>query len=276
MGPGPPHNDHFDYLAPPSLARAHARLGWDACTVASNHAVDEGGAGLASTIGALNRVGLRHTGTNLTRRASRRTLILPVAGVRLALLSYTEDTNRLPMPEPFSVNLIDRAEILADVRRARRAGADAVVVHLHDTGDFVRPVPAYERALVDRLTRIDVVAAVIGQGAHIVRPLRFVRGKPVVWGSGDLLSSHPGRRGTGIIAELVLRAEGDRVSAVKARYVPLHIRPRDQAVVAVGRALQHGQANAAALRAKYRRIVARVGRSRHVEPVPARLGGRRG
>ena len=276
MGPGPPHNDHFDYLAPPSLARAHARLGWDACTVASNHAVDEGGAGLASTIGALNRVGLRHTGTNLTRRASRRTLILPVAGVRLALLSYTEDTNRLPMPEPFSVNLIDRAEILADVRRARRAGADAVVIHLHDTGDFVRPVPAYERALVERLTRIDAVAAVVGQGAHIVRPIRFIHGKPVVWGSGDLLSSHPGRRGTGIIAELVLRAEGGRVSAVKARYVPLHIRARDSAVVAIGRALERGQADTAALRAKYRRIVARVGRSHRVEPVPARIDGRRG
>jgi poly-gamma-glutamate synthesis protein (capsule biosynthesis protein) len=276
MGPGPPHNDNFDFLAPPSLARAQSGVGWDACTTASNHAVDDGAEGLASTIEALHRAGLRHTGTYTTRRASRRTLILRMAGVRLALLSYTEDTNLLTPPEPFSVNLIDRAEILADVRRARRAGADAVLVHLHDTGDFVRPIPAYERRLVDRLTRIDAVAAVIGQGAHIVRPIRFVHGKPVVWGSGDLLSAHTDGEATGIIAELVMRASGDHVEAVKARYVPLHIRARDHAVVAVGRALEHGQANRAALRAKYRRIVARVGRSRLVEPVPARLGAPRG
>jgi poly-gamma-glutamate capsule biosynthesis protein CapA/YwtB (metallophosphatase superfamily) len=203
-------------------------------------------------------------------------LMLRVSGVRVALLSYTEDTNRRPQPRPFSVNLIDRTKIVADVRRARRRGADAVIVHLHDTGDFVVPIPEYERRLVRYLTGLRAVTAVIGQGAHIARPIRFVNRKPVVFGTGDLLSSHPDDEPTGIIAELALRAAGNRVSAVGVRYVPLHIRDRDYAVVAIGRALDRGHANRRVLRAKYRRIVAQVGRSRLVKPVPARLGGRPG
>jgi poly-gamma-glutamate synthesis protein (capsule biosynthesis protein) len=259
------------FLAPPALATATGNLGWDACSVASNHSVDHGREGIATTLAALDAAGVAHTGVYLDEAASRRTLILPVAGVRVALLSYTENTNGLPLPDPFSVNLIDGPAIVADARRARRQGADAVIVNLHDVGDFEGPVPEYQRPLIDRLTTNRAISAIVGQGPHIVRPIRFVNGKPVVFSEGDLLSAHESRRPSGLIAELQFIATRRGVSVESVRYLPLHVRERDNAAVIVGRALDRGQANPADLRAAYRRVVAGAGRSSRVRPVPRRL-----
>jgi poly-gamma-glutamate capsule biosynthesis protein CapA/YwtB (metallophosphatase superfamily) len=275
IGPGPPSQVNYAFFGPASLADALGEIGWDACSVAANHSVDHGAYGIETTIAALEAAGLAHTGTYRTAAESRRSLILRVGGIRIALLSYTENTNGVALPEPFSVNVIDAgagAEILADARRARRRGADAVIVNLHDVGDFFFPVPAYERRLVARLTASPAITAIVGQGPHFVRPIRFVNGKPVVYSTGDLLSAHPGHHPNGIIAELVLRAAPRGVTAERVRYVPLHMRTHDRAVVRIGPAFERDQANRGELRATYRRIVGRIGRSERVRPVPARLG----
>lgn len=265
------------FLAPLSLARATASLGWDACSVASNHSVDHGSAGIESTIAALRRAGLRHTGTYLSPASSRRTLMLRVQGVRLAFLSYTDTTNGLPVPRPFQVNLTDRRAILRDARRARRRGAAGVIVNLHTTGNF-DPVSHQQRALIRELTASPAVTAVIGQGAHAVRPLRFANGKPVVFGEGDLLHGfdhqpYP-QPASGLLAELHFAGSAKRVRVESVRYLPLYVRERDPAVMAVGRAYRFGRANRDSLRTTYRNVVRLAGRSRRIQPIPRRLPGR--
>lgn len=270
LGPGAPQG-YPRFLAPPALARGMAELGWDACSVASNHSVDHGAEGVASTIAALDAAGLRHTGTYRSAAAGRRTLIMRVSGVRVALLSYTENTNGVPLPFPYSVGLIDEARILADARRARRRGADAVIVNLHDVGDLELPIPDYLRVLADKLTQSPAIAAVISQGPHLARPIRFLNGKPVVFSEGELLASRQYGIRNGLVAELrfVASSAGVRVAAV--RYLPLHLRSHDFAVVTVDRALRHRNANRRALRRAYRSVVELAGRSHRVRPVPRRF-----
>jgi hypothetical protein len=270
LGPGPPQG-YPRFLAPPALARGMAGLGWDACSVASNHSVDHGAEGVATTIAALDAAGLRHTGTYRSAAARRRTLIMRVSGIGVALLSYTETTNGLSLPFPFSVGLIDEARILDDARRARRRGADAVIVNLHDVGDLELPIPDYLRRLADRLTESPAITAVISQGPHVARPIRFLNGKPVVFSEGELLASRQYGIRNGLIAELrfVASSAGVRVAAV--RYLPLHLRARNFAVVTVARALRHRNANRRALRLAYRRVIELAGRSHRVRPVPRRF-----
>ena len=68
-----------------------------------------------------------------SRRAAqrRRLLMLRARGVKVAFLSYTQHTNGIPLPHPWSVNLASAGRILRDARRARRAGARVVIVNLH-------------------------------------------------------------------------------------------------------------------------------------------------
>ena len=46
-----------------------------------------------------------------------------------------------------------------------------------------------QRALARRLTRSPAIDAIVGQHAHVVQPIRRVRGKPVVFGEGNLISN---------------------------------------------------------------------------------------
>ena len=69
--PGPPRGYPL-FRTPPALARAIRITGWDACSTASNHTVDAGQAGVESTIRALDRARVRHTGSYASPRARRR------------------------------------------------------------------------------------------------------------------------------------------------------------------------------------------------------------
>ena len=99
--------------------------------------------------------------------------------------------------------------ILADARRARRAGAEAVIVNLH-WGHDLEPRPGHQRvAFARELLSHDSVSAIVGQGPHLVWPIRFLHGKPAVFSEGNLLYAHdPMNRGweeSGIIALLHFR-----------------------------------------------------------------------
>lgn len=267
------------FNAPPALARAIRATGWDACDTASNHTLDQGAAGVGATIGALDRAGIRHTGSFTSPRGPRKTLLLEAKGARVALLAYTESTNGIPLPHPWSVNLAHPARIVADARRARRRGADVVIVNMHWGAEYGSQPSASQRRLADVLTREPAITAVVGQHVHVVQPIRWVRGKAVVFGEGNLLSNQtpaccaPGAQ-DGLLARLHLvvdRARPRRTRVRRVSYVPVWVRHPDYAVLPVGDALRGGLADPAQLRASYARTVGVAGRGGGIEPVPPRL-----
>lgn len=275
MGPGPPKG-YPVFNTPTGLARAVRHTGWDACDTASNHSLDQGQAGVDGTVAALRRAGVGQTGSFRSAKGRRRILILRAKGVKVALLAYTEMTNGIPLPNPWSVNLARANRILADARRARRAGADAVLVNLHWGIENQHSPSAFQRRLARRLVRSRDITAVVGQHVHVVQPIRRVGGKLVVYGEGNLVSNQsaaccPAASQDGIIAVLTLRVRGAKVTASRIRYVPTWVRLSDYTVLPVGDALRRGLAPAAALRASYRRTVSVVGRSKRVTPGPSRL-----
>src|SRR5919205_2746393 len=76
------------FHTPPDLARSIRRVGWDACSTASNHSLDAGQYGIDSTLRSLRSAGVKATGTARSARARRRIAIVRVKGVRIAFLSY--------------------------------------------------------------------------------------------------------------------------------------------------------------------------------------------
>lgn len=264
------------FNAPPALARAIRQTGWDVCDTASNHSLDQGQAGIASTAAALDRAHIRHTGSFARPAGRRRTLIVRVKGVRVAFLAYAEMTNGIPLPHPWSVNLAHADRILADARRARRRGAQVVIVNLHWGTEDVSAPDAFQRQLANRLTRSRAITAVVGQHVHVVQPIARVNGRIVVFGEGNLLSNQtpaccaPGSQ-DGLLALLRIDVTGDRARLRRVRYVPVWVRHPDYAVLPIGDALRRGLADPAELRASYARTVGVAGRGRGIRPLPARL-----
>jgi poly-gamma-glutamate synthesis protein (capsule biosynthesis protein) len=246
------------FNSPPALARAVKATGFDACSTASNHTLDRGRAGIASTRRALTRAGVRHTGAFVSRRQRRRPLLLDARGVRVALLAYTQSTNGIPLPRPWSVNLADARRIVSDARRARRAGARVVIVNLHWGTEYRHAPDAFQRALARRLARSRAITAVVGQHAHVVQPIRRVGRLWVVFGEGNLLSNQtaaccPAASQDGMLVRLHIRV-GREARVKRITYTPTWVRHPDYAVVRAGRAR----------RASWKRTVAVVGRSRFV------------
>lgn len=264
------------FNAPPELAEAVAASGFDACGTASNHSLDQGLEGIEETNRTLARAGLEHAGTSASRGESERTTMLEAADVQVAFLSYTEMTNGIPLPEPWSVNLTEPREILADARRAREAGAEVVIVNLH-AGEEYSPSPsASQRKLARTLTRSEDVTAIVGQHVHVPQPIDAVNGKVVVYGEGNLLSNQtaaccPEASQDGYIALLDIEVSEDAARVERARYVPVHVRHPDYVVLPVGEAIEDEGADRAALAASYERTRDVVGAGPRIEPVPARL-----
>ena len=260
------------FNTPRALARAIRWAGYDVCSTASNHSVDQGQRGIRSTVKALNRAGLAHTGSFRSAAAQRRSTIVTAKGVKVAFLSYTEMTNGIPLPHPWSVNIARPRRILADARRARRRGARVVVVNLHWGNEYQTRPSRFQRRLARRLTRTDTVTAVVGQHAHVVQPISRVNGRLVVFGEGNFLSNQtaaccPPATQDGLIAKLRITVRGDRAEVSGVDYVPTWVRHPDYAVLPVGVALRRHLAPEGVLRASRRRTIRAAGRARGVRPV---------
>jgi hypothetical protein len=179
------------FAAPPEVARWVARMGFDACTTASNHSLDQGYDGIVRTANLLDAAGVAHVGTFRSRAERREPVILTTdQGVRLGIVAGTYGLNGFTLPEgrEYSVSMWDPANLLAQARAARRAGADIVVVHLHGGTEYDHLPNADQVAVVERLARSPYVDLVLGEHAHVVQPITKVAGTWVVYGMGNMVA----------------------------------------------------------------------------------------
>jgi poly-gamma-glutamate synthesis protein (capsule biosynthesis protein) len=233
--PGPVQG-YPSFRTPPALAGDVKAIGWDVCSAASNHSLDAGQYGIGTTLRALDRAGLRHAGTARSPAEARRSTILEAKGVKVAFLSVTAVSNGQAVPHPWSFNWASAGRILADARKARRRGADAVIVNLHWGTEFSHAISPQQWALAKRLTASPAITAVVGQHVHVVQPIRWVNGKPVVFGEGNLVSNQtagccPAESQDGLIALIDFVAKGRSVKAKRVRYVPVWVRHPDYRVL---------------------------------------------
>ncbi len=276
MTPAPP-TGYPIFNTPPALAPAIRQTGWKACSTAATHSLDQGQTGVDDTIRALDQAGVLHAGTYSSAAAQATPLIMTVKGIKVAFLSYTELTNGIPSPHPWSVNRAqDVPRILAEARQARVDGARVVIVNIHWGDENVEQPSAFQMDLARRLTASADITAVVGQHVHIVQPIRQINGKLVVFGEGNLISNQtsdccPTASQDGLIALLtvVVDASGARVTFV--HYVPIWVQHPSFVVLPVGTGLRLDPADADELRSSYARTVAAAGRGPQVQPIPARL-----
>ncbi|EFL36411.1 lipoprotein [Streptomyces viridochromogenes DSM 40736] len=183
------------FKSPPEVAGALAATGYDGCSTASNHTLDDGAGGIRRTLDALDRAGVRHAGSARTEDEANTVTMLRAGSAKIAHLAYTYDTNGLPLPagQPWAVNLIDETKVLADARAARRAGADVVVVSLHWGTEWQDAPDERQLSLARSLTAARTggrpdVDLILGTHAHVPQAYEKVNGTWVVYGMGDQIA----------------------------------------------------------------------------------------
>lgn len=174
--------------APAEFAAAVSGAGYDGCSTASNHSTDYANTGVLTTIDALDRAGLAHTGTAATEDQSHGSLY-QVADLTLGHLSYTYGVQVVRPDHPWSVGIIETDEILHKAQRLKERGAEFVVVSLHWGVQYSVQTSRSQREIADALTASDDIDMIVGHHAHVLQGVKTVNGKLVAFGLGNFLSN---------------------------------------------------------------------------------------
>jgi len=178
----------------------------DCCTLANNHVLDWGYAGLRQTLETLRTAGVRTAGAGRDSAEAAAPAVIEVSGGRRVLVfafgspsagvttgwaarSHRPGLNLLDESAPGAVERVTRA-----VGEWRRPG-DLVVASLHWGGNWGYEVPAEQRTLAHRLIDDAGVDVIHGHSSHHPRPIEVHRNKLVLYGCGDFINDYEGIAG---------------------------------------------------------------------------------
>lgn len=235
---GGPFTGYPAFQSPPEVADGLKDAGYDGCSTASNHTLDDGGDGLKRTLDKFDKVGLKHAGSARTAAEAGAVTMYTAGSAKVAHLAYTYDTNGYPMPDgqPWAVNLMEQQKIVTDARAARKAGADVVLVSLHWGTEWETEPDEKQLSLGKALTASQTdgrpdVDMILGTHAHIPQASEKVNGSWVIYGMGDQVAgemfNYSGDRDLrgnyGSIGRFTFAppaAPGQRWQVTKAEFVP--------------------------------------------------------
>jgi len=163
-------------------------------SLANNHTMDQGIAGLEETLGFLDQAGIVGFGGGLTLDDARRPLILEVATddgpLRIGLVSVWEHresrAEQYADPSRGGLARFPDEQLFADLE-ALDATVDVLVVTVHWGKNYVQETDKLRkraRQLVDHGADL-----VNGHGAHLVQGVELVDGVPVLYSLGNFVFS---------------------------------------------------------------------------------------
>jgi poly-gamma-glutamate capsule biosynthesis protein CapA/YwtB (metallophosphatase superfamily) len=225
--PGGPYRNFPLFAVPPQVVLVIAGTGYDVCTTASNHAVDQGFTGLKHTLDEFDRAKIAHVGTARSKIEAERPMIFTTKqGVKIAIVAATFSLNGLPMPEgkPWAVQRLSAESLLRQAHRARTAGADIVLAAVHLGTEYSTSENAQQVKLAWALTASPDVDLVYMHHAHVVQPWSKVNKKWVLYGVGNTVAQHAAnapRGSEGATGRFTFTRVGDgRFTVSKAEYIP--------------------------------------------------------
>lgn len=196
----------ISYRMNPANVPCLAAAGIDCCTLANNHVLDWGRAGLRETLKTLDDAGIRRAGAGRNDGEAWAPAVLQVPGKgRILVFAAGCETSGIPRdwdagPGRPGVNLLpdlsaaSLADIAGQVRAQRRPG-DRVILSIHWGGNWGYDIPRahsdFARGLIDE-AGVDLVH---GHSSHHAKGIEVYRNKLILYGCGDFLNDYEGIRG---------------------------------------------------------------------------------
>jgi poly-gamma-glutamate capsule biosynthesis protein CapA/YwtB (metallophosphatase superfamily) len=226
----------FSYRARPKAAGYLARAGIGVVTLANNHLLDCGRAGVRETFRALRRAGVAYVGAGRNAAEAHVPVIREADGLRVGLLGYYWNRRTAATDSKPGSAMDPREALEADIR-ALRARVDRIVVTFHWGVPYVRE-PAPEDRAKARFAVDCGADAVIGHHPHIVQPLEVYYNRPIFYSVGNLILGSGNSRAEGMAVALRFRERGTDVDIF-----PLYVKNRDPRVTYQPKVLRLGSAD---------------------------------
>ena len=166
----------YPMIAPPENAEVLAQGGVEIVNTVNNHSFDFGTQGYDDTLTSLDSANILHFGTAIRggKAYSDLTSIVDAKGIRFGFIGFS-------YPQLKTLEAIGER-----IKALRVEGCDVVVVSLHwGRETFVTPSAwqtEYAREVID--LGADVVW---GHHPHVLQPIQFYHGKPVLFSTGNFV-----------------------------------------------------------------------------------------
>lgn len=158
---------------PSSMAQALANAGFDIAACATNHALDKGETGVATTLDSFDDAGMLTMG--IGRSTSGESAVVERNGISIAFANATYGTNgnELGWGSAYHVETLDDVEAFADKVAQVDAEADFTVCVIHCGEEYASAASDDQRVLAQRLTEAGA-DAIICSHTHTVLPVETV------------------------------------------------------------------------------------------------------
>ena len=214
---------NYSYRVHPALAGALAQAGFNVLTLANNHLLDCGRAGVLETLEALEQAHIAPLGAGIDAQAAHQPVIRIAQGLRIGFLGYYWNS-RCAARGSLPGAAMDTEEALARDIGSLRDQVDRVVVTFHWGVPYERdPLPEdYAKAHFAVDNGADVI---IGHHPHVVQPFELYRGAPIFYSVGNFTFGSGNSKAESLLLGIRFEPQHTQISVF-----PLYVKNRDPRV----------------------------------------------
>lgn len=209
--------DSFYFKANPKSIQALTSAGFDVLSLANNHILNQGQAGLRDTAKILDEAGIAYTGL-----VSKNLVIKESQGIKFAFLSYTySDGLKLV------ADMLNAAQVESDIAASKKQ-ADVVIVLMHAGTEYTG---APNKQQIDFAHEVIDAGAdlVIGSHPHWPQTMENYQGKTIIYSLGNLVFDQMWSKETsrGLTAKVYFKDK--KIDHID--YIPIDIKDYGQAEI---------------------------------------------
>jgi poly-gamma-glutamate synthesis protein (capsule biosynthesis protein) len=175
----------------------------DVCSLANNHVLDWGYAGLKETLETLKKAKIREVGAGMNLKEAESPVVMEVNGKgRVIVFAFGSPTSGVPISwaasqkrpgvnvlRDFSDDAVQRIrKRVQEVKQER----DIIVVSIHWGGNWGYHVPQEEIDFAHQLIDKAGVDIIHGHSSHHVKGIEVYRDRLILYGCGDFLNDYEG------------------------------------------------------------------------------------
>ena len=175
----------------------------DVTSLANNHVLDWGYAGLAETLFTLEQAGIKFAGSGENAWAASRPSIIDLNSKGRVIVSSwaTADSGTPPdwaatayKPGVNRLSRLSRQAVkrIGSIIKSVRQPGDIAVVSIHWGGNWGYEIPVEQSAFAHQLIDEADIDVVHGHSSHHVKGIEVYKDKLIIYGSGDLLNDYEG------------------------------------------------------------------------------------
>lgn len=193
------------YRMHPENVKALTVAGIDHCSLANNHVMDWGRAGLEETMKTLSAVNIRFSGVGENEQAAKKPSIFQTEKGRILVFSYGVRSSGIPSSwaaegKGSGVNFLPNVgeEQLKDIKqniRSFKKPGDIVVFSIHWGGNWGYTIDHRQKEFAHDLMDEAGVDLIYGHSSHHPMGMEVYKDKLIIYGAGDFINDYEGISG---------------------------------------------------------------------------------